>query len=414
MDDDRDDAHERDAPDGGFGAPLPPDDRLWRHPSELGPAGAAAPVTIVTAPRGSLALVAVAAVAGLAGIGGTLAVLTVTGALDASPIPTAVETVQIEAPKNPNASDLSLADQVIPAVVTVEGAGPTTVTSGAGVVFRTDGYVLTTSDAVDGAFVVDVTLHDGRAATASVVGVDRESDLAVLKVEPGAVGAEELPAATIGRPAALELGERTIAVWPRPGTEPEASTVSVGLVSGLDQRVDDDGGGLHDMIETSVRLEPEVTGAPLIDNSGAVIGIVTRRGLDPDQAERAMKDGDTLVSRFATPVDWAKWVADQLIVSGRVAHVWLGVEGKDIGDDGIERLGRGAAAVVQVNAGSPAAEAGLAPGDLVIGVDDAPVTSMSELIVALRRHQPGETVSLRYLRDGEDQVTLATLQERNA
>lgn len=409
MDDDRDDA-----PDGDFGAPLPPDDRLWRHPSELGPAGTAAPVTIVGAPRRHRSLVAVAVVAGLVGIGATLAVLTLTGALDARPGPTAVETVQIEVPKNPNASDLSLADQVIPAVVAIEGAGPTTLTSGAGVVFRTDGYVLTTSDAVDGAFAVDVTLHDGRAAAARVVGLDPASDLAVLKVEPGAVDADELQAATIGRPASLELGERTIAVWPRPGADPEASTVSVGLVSALDQRVDDDRGGLHDMIETSVRLDPDVTGAPIVDNSGAVIGIITRRGIDPDRAERDMKDGDTLVSRFATPVDWAKWVADQLIVNGRVPHVWLGVEGRDMDDAGIDRLGRGAAVMVQVSDSSPAAEAGLSPGDLVIGIDDDQVTSMSELIVALRRRQPGESVALHYLRNGEEQVTLATLRERNA
>jgi S1-C subfamily serine protease len=409
MDDDRDDA-----PDGDFGAPLPPDDRLWRHPSELGPAGTAAPVTIVSAPRGHRSTVAVAVVAGLVGIGGTLAVLGLTGALEAGPGPTAVETVQIEAPKNPNASDLSLADQAIPTVVAVEGAGPTTLTSGAGVVFRTDGYVLTTSDAVDGAFAVDVTLHDGRTATATVVGVDPDSDLAVLKVEPGAVDADELQAATIGRPAALELGERTIALWPRPGADPEASTVSVGLVSGLDQRVDDDRGGLHDMIETSVRLDPDVTGAPIIDNSGAVIGIITRRGIDPDRAERDMQDGDTLVSRFATPVDWAKWVADQLIDNGRVPRVWLGVEGKDMDDAGIDRLGRGAAVMVQVSDSSPAAEAGLSPGDLVIGVDDDQVTSMSELIVSLRRRQPGESVALRYLRDGEEQIALATLRERNA
>jgi len=185
-----------DEPDDAFGAPLPPDDRLWRHPSELGPAGAAAPVTIVAAPSRGPALLTTALVAGLVGVAATLAVLTLTGALDASTGPTAVETVQIESPKNPNASDLSIADRVIPAVVAVRGAGPTTLTSGAGVVFRTDGYVLTTSDAVDGAFVVDVTLHDGRTATASIVGVDAETDLAVLKVDPAAIDRTELAAAT--------------------------------------------------------------------------------------------------------------------------------------------------------------------------------------------------------------------------
>ena len=83
-------------------------------------------------------------------------------------------------------------------------------------------------------------------------------------------------------------------------------------------------------------------------------------------------------------------------------------------DAGIDRLGRGAAVMVQVSDSSPAAEAGLSPGDLVIGIDDDQVTSMSELIVALRRRQPGESVALHYLRNGEEQVTLATLRERNA
>lgn len=403
-----------DAPEHGIGGPpLPPEDRLWRHPSELSPGGVAAPVTVVHR-RGPAAWV-VGILSFALGAASTVAALALAGTFETEPPTTAVEQVQIEVAKNPNASDLALAESVLPAVVRLEAEGVTASRAGTGVVFRTDGYVLTTADAVDGADSVTVWIHDGRGAPGTIVGIDAGTDLAVVKVDPAAFGLEELAAATIGQPDSLQLGERTIAVVvdrDRPGRP----SVSVGVVSGLDLRVDSaDGTTLHGMIQSSVRLPAETTGAPLVDSTGAVVGLITRRdqrGAGRQTAARSDENDNTLRVRHATPIDYAKYVADELILTGRVAHVWLGVEGADPTDDEIEREGRGAAVLVDVAANGPAALAGLRPQDRILAVDGVPVTSMSELVVALRTHRPGETVSITFRRGIEEQTTFAVLGER--
>lgn len=409
LDDEPDDAPGRDP----GRAPLPPEDRLWRHPSELGSRATPHPVPVAARRRPLPWLVGLLSF-GL-GAGTTVAALAVAGTFDAEPPATAVERVQIEVAKNPNASDLAVAEAVLPAVVRIRGEGVTGTRSGSGVVFRTDGYVLTTADAIDGADLVTVWSHEGRPAPAAVVGVDPSTDLAVVKVDPGAYGLTELPAATIGRPNTLQLGERTVAVVPDEN-RPSRPSVSVGLVSGLDMRVDGtDGTTLHDMIQSSVRLAPEVTGAPLVDSSGAVVGLITCRDQpDGEGAGRATADDNTLRVRYATPIDYAKAVADELILTGRVAHVWLGVEGTDPTDEEIDREGRGSAVVTKVAASSPAAAAGLRPGDRVLAVEGVPVTSMSELVVALRAHRPGDAIGITFRRGAEEQTTLAVLAERSS
>jgi putative serine protease PepD len=409
LDDEPDDAPER----GPGRVPLPPEDRLWRHPSELGHAAPAHPATVVVQRRAHSWLVGLLSF-GL-GAAATLALLAAVGTFDAEPPATAVERVQIEVAKNPNASDLAVAEAVLPAVVRIRGEGVTGTRSGTGVVFRTDGYVLTTADAIDGADAVTVWSHDGRPAPATVVGVDPSTDLAVVKVDPSTYGVTELPAATIGRANALQLGERTVAVVPDE-TRPGRPTVSVGLVSGLDMRVDGtDGTVLHDMIQSSVRLTPEVTGAPLIDSSGAVVGLITCRDQPAgEKARPSTADDNTLRVRYATPIDYAKAVADELILTGRVAHVWLGVEGTDPTEEEIDREGRGSAVVTKVATSSPAAAAGLRPQDRILAVDGVPVTSMSELVVTLRAHRPGDTVGITFRRGTEEQTTLVSLGERSS
>lgn len=403
-----------DEPDDAFGfqPPLPPEDRLWRHPSELGPAGADRPITIVNRPQAPVRLWLVAALSAVLGAGGTLGILALTGTFDDEVRTPPVEVVSIPVPKQPRAEALAVADGVRPAVARVQGDGPAGPTSGTGVFFRTDGYLLTSADAVNGATSIEVVLHDGQIEAGQLVGTDTENDIAVVKVERS-----DLASATIGQPSGLQMGENTIVIS---FTErPDAPIIGEGLVSGLRQKVKHEAATMHGLIQTSVRLHTDATGAPLIDSSGAVVGIVTRRGTSPDATRPAGVQRGSGSSGaevwFATPIDWAKRLADQIVTHGRVVdEVAMGVTGGDLPVEKQEDLGRGAAAVQEVVPGSAAEAGGLAPGDLITAIDGMPVTDWSDLVLAVRLRRPGETVSVTYLRGAEENVSLLTLQGKPA
>lgn len=405
-----------DEPDDAFGfqPPLPPDDRLWRHPSELGPAGAAAPIHVVTRPQTNARLWLVALSSVLVGVVGTVGVLAATGVFDTRTNRSAVEQVQLAMPKNPGDSDLAIADKVMPAVARVEATGPAGPTAGSAVVFRTDGHLLTSADAVDGADSITVLFNDGRQVPAQLVGTDPSSDVAVVKV-----GIDDLPTAVLGHADSLQLGEPTIAIATSTA-KPEAPSIAVGLVSALGRRVDSNAGALHDMIQTNVRLDADATGATLLDKSGAVVGLVTTRGARAADTKQTKANTVTTTAAtsaatvYATPIDYAKSVADDLIATGHAVHVWMGVEGADLSDGDTTRLGRAGARLTAVAADGPAAAAGLRDGDIVVAVDAQPIGSMSAMVVALRRHRPGDSVAISYVRGDEQQVTLVSLAEKPA
>lgn len=409
-------AHDDEAEDSfGFQPPLPPEDRLWRHPSELGPAGALHPITIVERPRRAPRAWLVGALAFMLGATAMLGALELSGAFDDPTRSPAVETIAIPVPKNPGANDLALAEKVLPAVVRIDARSAAGTRGGTGVVIRTDGVLLTSADAVDGADSIQVTLGDRQVLDGALVGLDHENDIAVVKVDRG-----DLPTATIGQPGSLELGERTIAISTVAG-QPGSPLVGVGIVTGLGERVDlPTGDSMHGMIRANVRVPEGTTGAPLIDESGTVVGIVTRRGTSEphdrdDGGSRAMASTTTqrLEVRFATPIDWAKRLCDEILLTGRVSPVWLGIEGTDLTSAELDALGRGGAKVTRVSDGSPASQAGLAPGDIVTRIDDRPVTSISELIVSVRSHVAGDIVRIAYLRGGEQDVALVTLTTKS-
>lgn len=397
-----------DEPDDAFGfqPPLPPDDRLWRHPSELGSGASGHAVTIVNRPKVAGRVWLVGIVSALLGSAATVAVLVGFGAFHHPKTTPPVETVPISVPTETGADELAWAEPVLPAVARVETETPNGTRRGTAVVYRSDGHLLTTSDAVEGATAITITFADGSGESADVVGIDSADDVAVLKVDR-----TDLPTATIGSASTLELGERAIVISSA-SDRPGAPTVGVGLISGLSQRVEEsDGDVMHDMVQTNVRLSPDASGSPLVDSSGTVVGIVTRRGSDPSASGR---DSSTeLEVRYATTIEWAKRVADDLVETGHVRQVWLGVRGADLTDNEIAGLGRGGAKLMSVADGSPAATAGLQPGDVVLGVDNQFVTSSSDLVVALRIHQPGDAIAISYRRGNEQQSTLAMLAEKD-
>jgi putative serine protease PepD len=393
----------------GFGPPPLPDDRLWRHPSEI---GSSQPVTIITPRPDRRRTVGIGVMSGVLGAAAMLIVVVALGGFD-HPRSVAVSQIQVSAPKDPAPSELAIADRALPAVARVDVLRSTGASSGTAIVFRNDGHLLTTSDMVDGADLVSVQLSDGRTMKADIVGVDRTSDLAVLKVSGSG-----FQTAVLGMDDNLQLGEPTIAIESLAG-KPGAPNVSVGLISALRRRVDTDSGtSLHDMIQTNVRMTESGSGAVLIDSSGAVIGLLTHRGM-PATTNASVTDSTeksaTLVPRYATPIDYAKQVADELIDTGRVAHPWLGVRSSDLSDDQADRLGRSGARIDEVTPGSPAADADLRVGDVIVGIDgDRAIASSSDLVVALRRHHPGDPVGINYIRGSEEQVAIATLAENES
>jgi putative serine protease PepD len=406
-----------DADDVPVSGPLPsPDDRLWRHPSELGALGPGAMVTGPQNPRSNprrnsrhspRQTASVALAGSVLGAAAMLAAVLALGGFDGRGPVTAVEQIQLSQPKDPAPTELAIAEKALPAIAQVTVTNASGSSAGTAVVFRNDGHLITTADLLDGAVSLTVELYDGTVLPARVVGVDRGSDLAVLKVDHS-----KMAVAALAMESDLQLGEPTIAVECLNG-KPGSPNLSVGLVSALGRRVDaSDGSSLHDMIQTNVRLTANGAGSVLLDSRGAVIGLVTRRGMPGSTNGGVMSVSTakaTLVPRYATPIEYAKQIADELILTGRAAHPWIGVESHEI-----DALGHGGARLDRVTAGSPAANAGLEAGDVVVGVDGTAVESSSDLVVALRRHRLNESVGVTYLRSGEAGVGLVTLADRPA
>jgi S1-C subfamily serine protease len=396
MDDDADD-------DGaGIGPPLPPDDRLWRHPSELASWGpATAPAAGAPRParaeRGSIW--PVAAVAGLVGAALCGSVLAVTGTLAGPQVEPVVEKVAvtpivstplIEGDQGVAALAEALAPSVVHLVVTRESG----TTPASGVVVRDDGLIFTSAHEVVEATSVAVVLSDGRRYEGDVVGADLPTDVAVVAIE-----ARDLSVAVLGSSADLTVGSPAIALgWPTDGAD--QPSVTTGVVSAVAHRLDAGGRSLHGLIQTDAPIEPAWSGGPLVDAYGAVIGITT------DLA------GGEAGFGFATPIDLVRTVADELLESGTVARGWLGIEGADLTMAEAERMGvPGGATVVDVMSGSPAARAGLEPDDVVTEVGGHAVDSSSGLVLAMRHHKPGEDVAITYWRDGRTHEVTLTLDE---
>jgi S1-C subfamily serine protease len=394
MDDD-------DADDVGFGQPLPPEDRLWRHPSEFGAAAAAAtPLRAAGADPGRLW--GVALVAGLAGAVLATGVVAAQGGLGTRVVEhEVVERVAMPAKLSRPlaAGDRGVADvtaDVSPAVVRVEVDVDGEQSSGSGVLFRDDGYVLTSGYVISDADNIAITLYDGRRLTATIVGIDKVTDVAVVKVD-----GERFPTAVLGSAIDLVIGEPVMALGCEAGSE-IAATVTTGVVSALGRQVATDDQPLHDMVQTDAPIARGISGGPLVDSSGAVIGITTAA----NESERQLG--------FAIPIDLAHRVAVDLISSGRAHHVWLGIAGHDLDLSSAKVAGVEMGALVNnVAAASPAALAGLKADDIIVAVDGHKVTSMSGVVIALRTHRPGDEVSIGYVRAGKWATMTVMLVERS-
>lgn len=390
--------------DEGIGpaAPLPPDDRLWRHPSELSWERARARTSPLATragdPTGGSSnpgrLLLVTVTSGVVGAALALGVLAANGALEPGGPERIVERVGVRDlladPLAPE-PELGLPDLVAataPSIVGVEGEQAGAERTGSGVLLLDDGHVVTAAELVDGAETVRIVLPDGTAVVAEVVAIDEITDVAVLEAALPAGGDWE--PAVRGDADAVRVGDATVAVGgpERPGGDP---TIALGVVRSLDQMARSSGGWtVTGLIATDMDLLPAALGGALVDRAGRVIGIITDVG-----------DGTSRVG-LSMPIDRAM-AALEAAIDGDERVVWLGIQGYDHDLPTTSLAAIVASRAVQVHAvapGSPAEEAGIRPGDLLVSVEGEAVDSMGDLVVALRRHEPGDQVDVGVLRDG--------------
>ncbi len=272
--------------------------------------------------------------------------------------------------------------------------------SGSGVLFRDDGYLITNAHVVSDATAINVILADGSQHEGSLVGTDPDSDIAVVKI-----GGSGHPIALLGQAATLQVGQTAIAIGSPLGLEGGPS-VTLGVISALNRTVDTHGGdaALTGMIQTDASIAAGSSGGGLFDTNGALVGITTAV---------AITESGTEGLGFAIPIEEARRVAEQLVTDGKVVRVWLGVRGADMSTSAEQDHGtEGGAMLREVVVGGPAATAGLLSGDVITRIDDVDISSMSSLVVALRSHQPGETVMVTYRRGGAESTVNVVLAEK--
>ena len=266
--------------------------------------------------------------------------------------------------------------------------------AGSGVIISQDGYIVTCAHVVSGANNITVQLADGTEYTATVVGQDSTSDVAVLKIE-----ATGLTPAVIGDSDSLAVGETTVAVGNPLGTL--SNTVTNGIVSALNREVTVQGNDMN-LIQTSASISPGNSGGGLFNANGELIGIVN--------AKSSYSEAEGI--GFAIPINTAMEIGRQLIENGSVARPALGVKIMDVTDAqtaqqlGVSTMG---VYVVEVTKGSGADAAGVQAGDRVLAVDDTAVSDSSALKNYLKDKGIGDTVNLQVERDGKVLTLAVTL-----
>ena len=318
-------------------------------------------------------------------------------------------------------SDLipTVAAAVLPSVVSIDvpaeelggnplqGGGPAL---GSGVIYRSDGYILTNNHVVGEAEEVTVRLGSGDILEAEVVGTDELNDLAVVLVRSPDDTPFDLPAINLRTEPDLQVGEGVIAIGSPFGLD---GSVTTGIVSGLNRDLnvgeDADGAGLviPSVIQTDAAINPGNSGGALVDARGQLIGINTAI---------LTRTGGSQGVGFAVPVGQSITSADQIIEQGFVRHSLLGIAGTDVLPDVAEEFGLEAprgAIVESVQDGTGAEEAGVQAGDIIVSVDGEPLATMSQLIAEVRSRAPGDTVTLGLVRDGGEDLELeVVLSER--
>ncbi len=295
-----------------------------------------------------------------------------------------------------NTNVAAVADELLPSVVNIKVREGGQEATGSGFVLDHNGHIVTNNHVVElaangGDITVITVKEDEREA--DIVGVSPSYDLAVLEVDP-----KGLRPASLGSSDVLRVGEPVVAIGSPLGL---TSTVTTGIVSALDRPVTAGGSGessYMSAIQTDAAINPGNSGGPLVNLHGQVIGI--NSAIVTLGASLGGESGSIGLG-FAIPIDQVRHTVRQLIKDGEAEYPIIGAK--------VVTTDADAAIIDSVEPGTPAEEAGIKSGDQILSIDGDAITGGVELIVAIRSHLPGETIEVKYKRDGETNTVAVTL-----
>jgi putative serine protease PepD len=340
-----------------------------------------------------------------------LAVVVLAGAL-AALIANAVNSPTSSAGNSSSAAACNVttvADDVLPSVVTINATGSAGGGTGSGEVIRSDGYIVTNNHVISVAAnggSVTVLFVNGRSERATIVGRDPLTDLAVLKVQPG----PELKVIGLGSSGSVRVGQPVVALGSPLGL---TGTVTAGIVSALDRTVQVPGESdrsalLVSAVQTDAAINPGNSGGALVNCDGKLIGVPTAGATVPSPSGGA--SAGSIGLGFAIPVDLATQIADEIISTGRVSHAYFGLQTVPIPPAEAARAGVPEGLYVLALApGGPAARAGLAPSDVITSIDGQPATSNLQLETLTVTKRAGDVVAVEYSRGGQSGHASITL-----
>jgi len=370
----------------------------------------AAPRVIVTQRRGPGALgtvliagVVAAVVGAFAGLAGYMIGRGVDTPASSTVIPAAAPVVipQFSGNSSPRAagSIAAIADATLPAVVSILAEGTAQSGSGSGFVVRPNGYILTNNHVVDlvkGGGTLTVVFSDGTRAKGKVVGTNTSYDIAVVKVDR-----TNLPTVPLGDSSDVKVGDTAIAIGAPLGLD---GTVTSGIISAMNRPVTAGGDVSGDTsfinaIQTDAAINPGNSGGPLLNGTGAVIGV---NSAIASLATGVNGEAGNIGLGFAIPINSAKRIAEELISTGKSRTPLIGVKLDMTYADG-------GAKIQSITAGSPAATAGLKDGDIIMEVNGRGIDDATELVVEIRNDAPGDKVEITYTHNGQERKTTLTL-----
>jgi putative serine protease PepD len=408
------------SPSYGWNAQQPPGGGFPGQPGQQGPNWAPVPGPPPRERRGPstglflIVSVVVALLAGALGAGiGVMATGDRTGTVD---LGGGKSTSSTGAKNRDPGSVAGIAQRLVPSVVMIKVSNGTEGGAGTGFVVH-GGYIVTNNHVVApavGGGTMQVVFSDGKTTTATVVGHDPTSDIAVIK--PGTLAGRK--ALTLGNSDAMAVGDPVIAIGSPLGL---AGTVTTGIVSALNRPVSTSGEGgesaFINAVQTDAAINPGNSGGPLVDSRGEVIGVNSAIATLGSQSLGSDKQQSGSIGLgFAIPSNQVKKVAEQLINNGKATHAVIGAcidmayqgGGARIATDGSQTCKSGT-----IVPGGPAEKAGLKAGDIITSFDGRPISGSDELIMAIRAKSPGDRVQVAYTRGSQRSTTLLTLGAGN-
>ena len=426
------------APQAGYGSPYA--SSSYGNTYDGGGHGSSGPAPTDRRRYGTGTLVAAMLLAGLLGGGVAVAAdAALGGGNSAVGLTGQSQTVVVNDHDSVNAVTAA-AVKASPSVVTIEVSGSGSSGSGSGIILDDEGHILTNTHVVTlGGTVasptIEVQTEDGRVLSATVVGTDPLSDLAVIKVD-----APDLTPASLGDSGNLNVGDTVIAIGAPLGL---AGTVTDGIVSTLNRTISvqssaapesgtdaapDDGNGFRfappdgssqnqssatssiylNVIQTDAAINHGNSGGALVNSDGDVIGVNV--AIASASSSSSGEDSGSIGVGFAVPANYAKRVADEIIADGSATHGFLGVSVTPAtGGGSSSSFTIGAAIADNPASGTPAAQAGLKKGDIVTSVNGIPITDAQSLTAAIRMQAAGSKVTIDYVRNGQTESTSTTL-----